>query len=40
MKKIKETALFLWDLMAFGLVQNYPQVSLALIIVLAVMAAL
>lgn len=40
MTKIRETALFLWELAAFGLVQNNPQVSLAVILVLALMAAL
>lgn len=40
MKKIKETAGFLWDLAAFGLIQNNPQVALVVIIILAIMAAL
>ena len=34
MKKIKETAGFLWDLAAFGGVQNNPQISLAIIFIL------
>lgn len=40
MKKIKETAGFLWDLAAFGLIQNNPQIALVIIILLAIMAAL
>ena len=38
MKKIKETAGFLCDLAAFGLIQNNPQIALVIIILLAIMA--